>query len=530
MICSGGLEALLDEEGSGLDLGDGSLDGDELADLFDGEDEDEAPAKAVRQSRSDRTGTRRSRQERKQRDKEEYRNLEAHLQSTPLGLQVSEDKMTVRVSRITVDNTAEEIVGLLKRQGITTGIDHEAIRSALTKANSGQNQFEVTVARGQRPKVLKPTHIVHHLQRELITDKDATKTPFERLKRLLEGEFLEACKSWRGPVKFVRKGDLVCELVDADIEPGHDVYGQDVNLASRDGVALVAGENTTVSEDGSKCTADLYGYAGLIGGLPTVASPIWMSSDHMEARFIFHTPSSTPPPLSEEDLQEILEMKWIEFGVMEKQLELIVKRLEEKQSLPVTVPIAQGAPEIPGEDAQIKYAFDPYELMKWNQLQSLLSLQAPEAIELALAEIYDGDEESGIVFKAVRPGEVVAEKIPSTSGVTGTDIQGEEVAPSEGNDTPLEVGEGLVVGDDGLRASAEMFGYVSLRWDIEVNIFSPLWVAPDRTAAYFFNLPQGRSRRYPSVEDMQTLIDHAGIVNGYSAERWGRGIGGARSG
>ncbi|MBT4609401.1 MAG: DUF342 domain-containing protein [Gemmatimonadetes bacterium] len=300
-------------------------------------------------------------------------------------------------------------------------------------------------------------------------------------------------------------------------------------MARFDDVSLSAGDHVTLSDDGKQAIADLYGYAGLIGGVPTVLSPLWVSSDHMEARFIFHKPAEPPPVPSEEDLHELLEMKWIEFGVMERQLELIVIRLGEKQALPVTVPIAQGTPEIPGEDAQIKYAFDPYELMKWNQLQSILMLKAPEAIQLGLTEIYEGggegteeteEDTSQIRFKAVRPGEVVVEKIPATTGVIGQDIQGEEVVSDEGKDQPLEVGEGLEINDEELRATAAAFGFIALRWDIEVNVISPIWIAPDRTSAYYMNLPQSGAPKFPSVKEMTALLEGLEITHGFVPERW----------
>ena len=528
----GGLESLLEEEGSDFDLPDeDDLGEDDLQDLFAGDDEDgddgdvSAAPTAADRTDSSRQNRRKERGERRRRDLEEYRNLEAHLQASPLSIEVDETRMTARVSRITADNTLEQITDLLKRENVTHGIDLEIIRGALTKASRGQNQFEVTVARGKPPRVLTPTRLKHHLPKDLITGKDETKTPFERLKLAIEGQYLEACKSWQGPVRIVRRGDLLSEIISAEVEPGTDVFGQSVELARVEDVTLAAGDNVSLSEDGTQALADLYGYAGLIGGMPTVISPVWLSTDHMEARFIYHAASQAPPVPTEEELHELLEMKWIEFGIMDRQLELICKRLTEKQALPVTVPIAQGTPEIQGEDAQIKYAFDPFELIKWNHLQSILNLKAPEAIEHALREIYESDEpqetdESGIRFKAVRPGEVVVEKLPATTGVPGQDIQGEEVVPDEGKDNPVEVGEGLDTAEDGLRCTASMFGFVALRWDIEVNVLSPLWVSPDRTAAYFLNLPQGLAPKYPSLEEMQAILEGLEITHGFNAERW----------
>lgn len=523
----GGLESLLQEEGSGFDLSaaDDDEEGDDVGGLFDvgGAAPAAAPA-APSPSRSDavRDVRRHDRTERRRRDLEEYRNLEAHLQASPLGIKVGEDKMTVRVSRVTADNTLEQILDLLKREGVAHGIDVEALRAALAKAGRGQNQFEVVVARGKPPRVTKPTEVRHHLPQGLITGKDETKTPFERLKLAIEGQYLEACKSWQGPVRLVRRGDLISEIVPAEVTPGTNVFGEPVQLARVEDVSLQAGEHVTLADDGTRALADLFGYAGLIGGCPTVVAPIWVSRDHMEARFIYHAPKEQAPVPTEEDLHELLEMKWIEFGVMDRQLELICKRLQEKQALPVTVPIAQGTPEIHGHDAQIKYAFDPYELIKWNHLQSILTLKSREAIEHTLSEIYEGEgsEETGIRFKAVRPGEVVVEKLPATDGVPGKDIQGEDVLPTEGKDVPLEVGEGLDMGEDELRGTAARFGYVALRWDIEINVISPLWIAPDRTVAYFLNLPQSLHPKYPELAQMQGLLEELEIVHGFVPERW----------
>ena len=525
----GGLESLLEEEGSEYDLADEELAEEDIADVFSGEEDfsaDVSAPSAPAGSTSVRDIRRHERRQRQRRDLQDYKNLETHLQATSLGIEIAEDGMTARVSRITSDNSHEEIVGLLRRAGITEGIDDESIRAAVAKAASGKNQFEVVVARGKPPRVLKPTEIVHHLPSGLITGEQETGTPFENLKKAIEGEYLESCKSWRGPVRIVREGDTISEIVPAQVEPAIDVRGKPLEIDSLEGVALVAGDNVSISEDGMTAVADLYGYAGLIGGAPTVLSPIWQSTDHMEARFVFHAPQAEPAPvLTIEDLKFLLEMKWIEFGVMDRQLKLICGRLREKQALPVTVPVAQGTKEIAGKDAQIKYAFDPFELIKWSHLQSILGQKAPQAVEHSLREIYQSDAggeagDSGIRFKAVRPGEIVVEMIPATTGVPGQDIQGEETNPEEGKEEALEVGEGLLTSEDKLRCTADQFGYVAMRFDSEATVLSPLWIAPDRTAAYFLNLPQSQAPKFPSVEHMQDLLDEMKITNGYVPERW----------
>jgi len=460
------------------------------------------------------------RQARRQRDREEFKSLGSRLRFSSLDLQISEERMTVRADRITADVSADDILAMLDQEGITAGIDHEAIRIALLKANSGHNQFGVTLARGRQPKGLKPSTIVHHLPPELITDKSRAKAPFERLKAALDGSSLEACKSWRGPVKFVRQGELLSELVAPETEPGFDVYGQELTLEARDDLRLQAGDNATLSEDGSRCTADLCGYAGAVAGVSAVLSPIWMSPDCMEAHFVLHPPSDGPPTIDRSDLMDALKMKWIEFGVLDKQLDLIVRRLTDRQPLPSTVPVAQGVPAIPGEEHRVERVFDPGDLMKWSQLQGVLGLQTSQAVEQAFSHIYNGDQESGSRFTAVEPAEMVVQMIPGTPGVVGTDIQGEEATPEERERVPLEAREGLMVSDDGLRTTAQWFGYAALWGDTETTLLSPLWISPDRTSAHFLNLPQSRNAKYPNLEQMQDLLNRAGIVYGYDAERW----------
>jgi hypothetical protein len=149
------LETLLEEEG--LEIGDDeALSEDELGELFDSDDGDSEPAASSRGTRA----------ERKKKDQAEYRDLEAQMKLDPLGIQISDDKMTAWISRITSDNTLEEIVQLLGRHKIKSGIDYESIRNALTRASRGQIQYGVAVARGTLPSTTKPAEIIFYLAEE----------------------------------------------------------------------------------------------------------------------------------------------------------------------------------------------------------------------------------------------------------------------------------------------------------------------------------------------------------------------------
>ena len=71
--------------------------------------------------------------------------------------------------------------------------------------------------------------------------------------------------------------------------------GEPVLLENAAGPQLQAGDNTVLCDDGARCAADIYGYAGLLDGKPAVLPPLWVSPDHMQALFIC-LPAPSPPP------------------------------------------------------------------------------------------------------------------------------------------------------------------------------------------------------------------------------------------
>ena len=81
-------------------------------------------------------------------------------------------------------------------------------------------------------------------------------------------------------------------------------------MANLDDVKLAPGDNVTLSEDGTTAVADLYGYAGPSrGGPPTLISPIWMSTAHMEPRRLPRSTGWLPLVPTEEDLASLLDLK-----------------------------------------------------------------------------------------------------------------------------------------------------------------------------------------------------------------------------
>lgn len=515
-----GLESLLAEEGLSLE---GEIDEDALDQLLDEEDdldaaieEDSAPQNRARSTQ------RSTRAERRNRDRADFNNLDTQMQVAPLGVVVSEDQLTATLSHVTEDHDYEAVIDLIRSRGISHGIDYVAIRSAINSARRGIPCRDLVIARGHPPQTIKEASVAYRLPVEVMQKKKTSDkmTDFELLKHILEGQHIEAIRSYRGVVRPVKPGDAIAEIIPAEIEPGVTVFGTPFDIDQDDEVYLQIGDNTDLSEDGLTCFASIYGYAGLLDGDPTVLPPIWISPDRMDAYFVFIAPAEgyAQPAPSTEDLHYLLEMMWVSNGIMNKQVRLIQQRLERAHPLPTLLPIAQGHHEVPGDNAQIHYTFDPYSILSWNQIEAVQSMQSPEEVCEALDAIYS--DPAAPTFTAMGAGHTLIEKTPATEGVTGVDIQGEEVVPKPGDDVPIEFGHFLSLDENGLRCRAQVFGYVCLQWDIQVRLLPPLWITPDKTRAYFLNLPQGSSARYPRQDEIEDLLQLHDITYGFDPERW----------
>ncbi|MBT4498405.1 MAG: DUF342 domain-containing protein, partial [Gemmatimonadetes bacterium] len=301
-----GLEDLLEEEGVDLDEED-DVGEDDLDDLFDGEEEEDEEEESVSapSSSRQRVDSRSARTNRRNQDRQAFQNLESQMRLDPMGIEIAEDKLVATISRFTEDNTYEETLQLLAENNIVSGIDHEGIRAALAKAARGQPIYGVVVAKGSPPRVVKSASIKYHLPEEMLAGRSAgaKTTDFERLKQILEGPHAEAIHSWQGVVKVVRKGDMIAELVPAELEPGENIFGEPVDVENLEDLELDFGDNTVPSEDDQSCIAEIYGFAGLIEGQPTVLPPVWTGEDHMEARFVYFTSPEPIPAPSIEDLE-----------------------------------------------------------------------------------------------------------------------------------------------------------------------------------------------------------------------------------
>ena len=84
------------------------------------------------------------------------------LQSFSEKMWISADGLIARLWRVDVDSTRANIEALLLENGVSEGIDWKVIDSALARAEQGQIEHGLVVARGVPPKKLLDGRVVYH--------------------------------------------------------------------------------------------------------------------------------------------------------------------------------------------------------------------------------------------------------------------------------------------------------------------------------------------------------------------------------
>lgn len=442
----------------------------------------------------------------RQRDLQE--ELDAVLRGRPAELVIADDRLSAWLTRVDPGTTSEVIVALLRRHNVCYGVDQAAVRQALARAAGGRVLREVVVARGTAPRVLQPART------ECRPDLSSSRV-LDRLKALFEAPAV-APEGWSEPVCLVASGERLAERFPAVVEAGRDVLGGPVGLLA-EVIGPWGGDHTEVTADGRRCLASIYGYAGIADGSPTVLSPLWVAPDRMEVRWVHLPTSSAVRPPTLEELHQLLRLSWIEFGLLEDQLALLTARVG-RGLAPGAHAVARGKPARPGRDGLVELAFPGEGPLSHGQLLHLFSAPEAGALRAAIREAAEANAEIPL-GAAVKPGALLAERVPPTPGEPGRDVEGELIPASDGRETALAVGDGVRLGEDGQRCFAVQFGWACLRLD-QVHVVSPIWIAPDRSAAYYVNLPQARPALFPEPEELQAALEQAGVTHGLDPDHW----------
>lgn len=418
------------------------------------------------------------------------------LQSSSEKVWVSADGLIARLWRVDVDSTRAKIEALLLENGVSEGIDWKVIDSALARAEQGQIEHGLVVARGVPPQKIVDGRVVYH------PGLEEERAYSSGLQAYLYGEDLNECISVEGEVIAVGKDVAIAEWMRGRSQAGLTVRGEAFHRVMEDSTPLRPGRGVGVSEDGKKCFSLHYGYAILTGQNLQVLPPIWVAPDQSEVHYVHLPHKFVEPPPSEEDLLGILQMVGIEQGIDSQAIREVCGRIASDNKTRFTRCIARTSLAEERGEAEIRHRFDPQRSLSWDQVQALLNSEDLMDMRAALEWLLADD---GLCCTLAKPKDVLAEKAELPEGAE--------------NQPFWEIGEQVEADPDGMCVRAREWGYVTLRGG-RIEVTSPLWVAPDASAVYFVNLPQRDSLTYPSVEDMAGLLLQSGVIHGFRERDW----------
>ena len=227
-------------------------------------------------------------------------------------------------------------------------------------------------------------------------------------------------------IELVKSGQLLAFLAPGDT-PSDPTSGQ--RAASVKRVILTPGDHTQLSVRGDSLLATMAGYPQITKSKTaneetltiSITPLVTISPDQMEANLTLYPALPGTPPLTVTELTEILKQEGIRHGLNEEILRDCLAQSKEKQQIITGALIASGSRPIPGLDAQLRFEVEigsiPGKMMGNGKI----------------------DFHERRMFIAVRKGQLIATKVPATSGTPGVTVTGQPIPQKQGADLVVNV-------------------------------------------------------------------------------------------
>ena len=298
--------------------------------------------------------------------------------------------------------------GLEEGYGIREGVDEDLLGELVDQARAEPELVisgDYTIARGQSPVVAEPGKVEFHFLEGL----DPTKFDYSGLKAAFSETDLNNLLTRQIVARLVVPGEKMATVgATVPAKLGRDVHGNVVNAEP----ALRPGPNVEVSED---CYySRIYGYACLLGNQLSALSPIWMSSDRMEAYFVYFPRLGADAVPEREWLLELLDVSKITHGFDDTAIDKLCGGLPPPDRA-ASLRLARGIPPVRGGDVTVNYLF----------------ASERETVEFGA----DGEAQLYVssYFPAVEAGQLLGEIVPPTVGEAGIDLSGRTVPSPAGS-------------------------------------------------------------------------------------------------
>jgi uncharacterized protein (DUF342 family) len=268
--------------------------------------------------------------------------------------------------------------------------------------------------------MLKPAE--HASNVTTITFCFATKTLF-----LEKEESVESVET----IELVKTGQILATLTLATNDHNIPVTGPTLEpmVSPAKPTLLLPGLHTQMSATGDSLLATATGYPQVkknrTGNEETVTISITplvtVSTDQMEARLTLYPSIPGAAPLQCEELVELLTLEGVRSGLNRELLLACLEQCQKEQKIITGALIAKGSHPIDGLDAHLRFEVEigsiPGKLMGNGKI----------------------DFHERRMFISVRKGELIATKVPATSGTAGTNVLGHPIPQQPGQDIKVSV-------------------------------------------------------------------------------------------
>jgi len=198
----------------------------------------------------------------------------------------------------------------------------------------------------------------------------------------------------------------------------------------------------------------------------------------------------------------------------------------------ITPPLGKGKP-VPVEDiehalADLKIIFGIDKKAIKNSVSDVINTGTPgNNIQIAVGEPPKSGQDGRIDLKIgqdavnkdpntnmmVKPGQIVAVRIPAANGTPGRNIFGEEVPAKKGNEADFSSGDNITVAKDGNTLMAAIYGKAKLTQK-NVSIENPVKVDKSGMWAKMSIFPTLADNSRLSYQDVCQTLEQVGVVSG----------------
>jgi uncharacterized protein (DUF342 family) len=228
-------------------------------------------------------------------------------------------------------------------------------------------------------------------------------------------------------VEFVKAEQLLAYILPQDNKDTS--AAPDKNRPPVKRIVLLPGPGAHLSAQGDSLLAAVIGYPQVIKGqnkndetLTVSITPlVTISPDQMEAHLTLYPPLPGTASLTVEELALLLKQAGIRYGLNNEILHNCLELSEKEHKITTGTLIAMGSQPIPGQDAFLRFEMEigsiPGKIMGDGRM----------------------DFRERRMFIGVRKGQLIATKVPATSGTSGVNVLGHPLAQKPGQDITVSV-------------------------------------------------------------------------------------------